>query len=317
VKDIIQSIQQDILNSNESLANILLKAKVLAHQLKNNEFKRWVKNELDGYDEVDVLPDYRILELQSRGTFFNGAWKYEGCPIALHTVPPKLRDCVNTMHVVQGVHAIEEMAQKENLVRPWPGDLVAYFNSHKVYDTYNLIEAHSPILGSNFAQILQTARSRLQDFILEISDLSWNMGSELLSAEKIGQLFQLTIHNNIQGSNMSTFDQRGQQVQNQYNAARDVNIGSIQNQTVFLQELQKIKDEVSRAGEAKILIEDVVVDVEYEITKASQETKKTEPKKAKILEHMSKAKTLLEGTVATTGLATALMKLIEAAQNLF
>jgi hypothetical protein len=53
VNELIQSIQQDILSTNVSLTNILLKAKVLAYQLKNDEFKQWVKNELDGYDSID------------------------------------------------------------------------------------------------------------------------------------------------------------------------------------------------------------------------------------------------------------------------
>jgi hypothetical protein len=84
-----------------------------------------------------------------------------------------------------------------------------------------------------------------------------------------------------------------------------------------VQKLQQLKAEISKAGYLKALDEDVVIDAEYEITKAIQEAKKPEPKKITILEHMGKAKTLVEGTVATAGLATALMKLIEIAQNLF
>jgi len=56
--NIIQSIQQDILNPDRSLATIFLKAKVLAYQLKNDEFKKWIKYESDGYQDPDTLPDY-------------------------------------------------------------------------------------------------------------------------------------------------------------------------------------------------------------------------------------------------------------------
>jgi hypothetical protein len=268
---------------------------------------------------VDSTPDYRVLKLHSLGTFFNGAWRHTHQPIALSTVPPEMREYVASMHVTDGVRAIEEMAQKEQLHSAWSGDWVAYFNSYNQdsLDTYHLVEAYRPILGSNFAQILQTVRSRLQDFILEISDLSWNIGKEPPPADQIDRLFQITIYNNAQGGSVSSFDQREQQVQNQYNTAHDINIGAIQNQPDFVQELQKLKAEVSKAGDAKVLNEDVVIDAEYEITKAIQEAKKPEPKKATVLEHIGKAKTLVEGTVATAGLATALVKLIEAAQKLF
>jgi hypothetical protein len=319
MNDIIQTIQQDILNPNISLANILLKAKVLAYQLQNNDFKGWIRHELDGYDEVDDVPLYRVLKVHSLGTFFNGAWRHTRQPIALSTVPPEIRGFVESAHIREGVRALEEFAQQSELHSVWSGDWIAYYNlyNQETLDTYHMVEAFRPILGSRFAQILQTVRSSLQDFILEISDLPWNMSQELPPAAQIERIFQLTINNVNEGGSMSSFDQRGQNVQNQYNAAGDINIGIIQNQTDFVNELQKIKSEVAKAGEAKSLNEDTVIDAEYEITKAIQETKKPEPKKVTILEHIGKAKTLVEGTVATAGLATALMKLIEAAEKLF
>ena len=47
MNNVIETIQHDILDPAVSLNTILLKAKVLAHQLKNEHFKQWVKHELD------------------------------------------------------------------------------------------------------------------------------------------------------------------------------------------------------------------------------------------------------------------------------
>ena len=47
---IIRQIQADILSPQAGMESILLKAKVLAYYLGNDDFKKWVKNELDGYE---------------------------------------------------------------------------------------------------------------------------------------------------------------------------------------------------------------------------------------------------------------------------
>jgi hypothetical protein len=68
MQGIISQIQQDILNSATPLNAIMLKAKVLAYKLGNDEFKQWAKNELDGYENSKDLPDYRIIQAQLFGT---------------------------------------------------------------------------------------------------------------------------------------------------------------------------------------------------------------------------------------------------------
>ncbi len=70
--DIVERIQEEILNPEVALHTILLKAKLLAHHLKNDRFKQWVKYELDGYSDIDKVPDYRIFYTPLLGYIFNG-----------------------------------------------------------------------------------------------------------------------------------------------------------------------------------------------------------------------------------------------------
>src|SRR5437879_5485936 len=54
---------------NNSLSDVLLKAKVLAHRLKSRTFRQWVNSEIDGYGDKNKLPDYRIVGCNLRGDF--------------------------------------------------------------------------------------------------------------------------------------------------------------------------------------------------------------------------------------------------------
>lgn len=325
MNDIIERIQQDILNPAVPLADIFLKAKLLAHQLKNEEFKQWVKHEVDGYPEAILVPDYRKLPVESLGTFSNGVYTHSNQPMMLSEVPDDLKETVAHVWITQGIRSIEEMARQGTLYAIWKGDWIGYFNYHNMgnMNTYHLVEARRPILGSTFAQILQTVRSRLQDFILELSDLPWNIAQGQPPQGQIEQLVAVTIYNNAQGGNVSTFDQRGQQVQSQNNAAGDVNIAgdininTIQTPSDFIRDLQRVKGELTKASEAQIIDAEIVTDADYEIASAIQEAKKPTPNKKSIIEHVDRAKGLLENVTATAGLATALVKLVEAAQKLF
>lgn len=117
---------------------------------------------------------------------------------------------------------------------------------------------------------------------------------------------------------MTQFDMREQRVKgNQYNAGRDMNIGAVQNTVDLLAELEKLKFELANAGRTGILSEETATDAEYQVTKAIQQTRKPNPDKKTILDHLNTAKTLLEGVSAAGGLVTVVMGAIQAVQKFF
>lgn len=116
---------------------------------------------------------------------------------------------------------------------------------------------------------------------------------------------------------MATFDMRGQNVTNQYNAGRDINFGAVQTPLDLIIELEKLKADFVDAKQVGIFNEDIATDAEYQVTKAIQQAKKPEPNKKNILDHLSTAKTLIEGFTAATGLVTTLANAIEVVHKLF
>ncbi len=60
-KELAENILMDLMN-NGSLPDILLKTKIFATKREDNELLSWISKELDGYEEEEKLPKYRILK---------------------------------------------------------------------------------------------------------------------------------------------------------------------------------------------------------------------------------------------------------------
>jgi hypothetical protein len=111
----------------------------------------------------------------------------------------------------------------------------------------------------------------------------------------------------------------GQQVENQWNVAGDLNIGmsTVQSPVALVDTLKQFNKWIAQARGNGILDEETATDVQYQVTKAVQQAKKSSPDKKTILDHLATAKSILEGVTAASGLVTALMGAIETVQKLF
>ena len=116
---------------------------------------------------------------------------------------------------------------------------------------------------------------------------------------------------------MAHFDMRGQRVTNQYNAGRDINFGAVQTPVDLIAELEKLKAQFTRANEAGLISEETTTDAQYQLTKAIQQARKPDAQKKTILDHLTRAKTLIAGVTAASGLVTALVGAVEVVQRLF
>jgi hypothetical protein len=123
------------------------------------------------------------------------------------------------------------------------------------------------------------------------------------------------------GGEMTIFDQRGQHVNYQYNAAGNINFGAVQNRLDVVEQLEKLKAEIAKAAGSNALDQDTATDVEYKVQKALQQAKKPEPDKKSIVDYLSEGKQLLAGlaggAAALGGLITAFTQAIEVVQKVF
>ena len=116
---------------------------------------------------------------------------------------------------------------------------------------------------------------------------------------------------------MAVFDQRGQHVAYQYNAAGNINFEAVQNRIDLVGELEKLQTELTAAKQAGIFGEETATDVSYQLTKAVQQAKQPTPDKPTLLTHLRSAKALIEGVTAASGLVTGVVKAAELVQKFF
>ena len=116
---------------------------------------------------------------------------------------------------------------------------------------------------------------------------------------------------------MAIFDQRGQTVTYQYNAAGNIGLGAATNAADFSGELDKLKVELAKAREGNAIDEDTEAEAKTFLIQAAREAKSPEPNKTTLLERLNSAKETLIGIAAVSGIAEAIAKLYENAQGMF
>ena len=215
---LLREIQSEVVNSSVDLSDTLRKCLVLATRLGNEEFRMWVERELNGYESKEEVPDYRILKVQSYGNFIGIGWKMRNQPIPPRSLPEEYREYVTTAYSMDPISYIISLLRDgdpgSNFQEPWPADWVAHFGD-EIYENMTCHKAWKLLPRGWIASILDTVRTRVLSFVIEIETLAPDAGEALpnvrpIPDDKVTQVFQTHIHGNVtnlaQGSNVTAYD---------------------------------------------------------------------------------------------------------------
>lgn len=209
---LLREIQDAAIDSNTELATLLRKCKVLAARLGNPEFKQWIENELSGYGNIENLPDYRIIKVNSKG-HFSGAFQsgIRNADIPLLCIPEEFHKKLSKSYLNQPVASMEVLVKNSTggtLQEPWNPDLVAFVGGN-IYEDMNCMQAWKVIPITGIVAALDAIRNRILNFVLEIEAESPDAGeapanSNPVPQEKVHQIFNTyisgTVHNVATGS---------------------------------------------------------------------------------------------------------------------
>lgn len=90
-------------DSQQSLTELLRKCLILGYQLKNDELKTWLKQELDGYSSGDGLPSYRFVHIGALGTFSDGYNSRDRVPLPSGMMRVEHRERAETVPLIEAV----------------------------------------------------------------------------------------------------------------------------------------------------------------------------------------------------------------------
>ena len=200
---LVREIRDGVVDQSVSLSAILRKAKILAASLRNDEFRKWVDSELNGYEGDVELPSYRKLNspvlANFSGTFGRSVSGYQ-LPVAL--LPQEFKKMAEAVLLGNPIKEIESLSAegKEGLRHPWPTEAVMLLrDDFQLSGGYMMVEIYQPVGKAQLDGILDAVRNRLLDFLLGLQEIDPKV---LDSEEAIGripedtvsQIFNVTIH---------------------------------------------------------------------------------------------------------------------------
>ena len=170
---LVDEIIDSAIDNDVALSVILRKCLVVATQLGNDRLKAWVLGELNGYNDDEELPQYRVINVQVKGLLTGpfGA-QINDQPLASTILDDEHRSWATTSYLRQGVAAYENILAEDNVTSLrsfWPGDLVLKYQT-KFIQGYVLNRAWQEMHTSDLAAVVDTVRNRLLGFALELRE---------------------------------------------------------------------------------------------------------------------------------------------------
>ena len=166
-------IQNDVIADQVSITTLLRKCKILAYKLSSDEFKSWVSNELTGYNSSDNLPTYRVTNVVSEGNFQAQPYGQicRNLQIPLMSIPKEHYQQFAQCHMRETVSAIQNLLNNNEdiLHEIWHPDIVTIIGD-KIYQDCNCLSAWKLISKHFIAQILDSVRTKVLDFVLAIGE---------------------------------------------------------------------------------------------------------------------------------------------------
>ena len=164
---LLREIQTGATNSSIDISTLLRKAKILAARLQNPEFENWVDRELNGYDNKEGLPPYRVVPIVAKGTLSDGFRIWNDFNILTSFLPDKFKAWGEECYLAQPIAMIASLATKKAITIPWPQELAVKYGA-KGTNACECLRAWQEINPVVLVGIVDTVRNRLLDFVLKI-----------------------------------------------------------------------------------------------------------------------------------------------------
>jgi AbiTii len=156
---------------------------VLGGQAGSEAMRDWARRELNGYTDVNTVPDYRrvptaLMALITNSAGYNGRSQRFSDSV----FPPQIREIIREkvdMEVAifnQGVGELESLAsqgsEQHDIIPPWSGFIAETLNEHNVGPNTRVAEVYWSVPNASVRGILVRIRTALSELVAELITLT-------------------------------------------------------------------------------------------------------------------------------------------------
>lgn len=179
LKSLIETIIND-LSSNANIDGIMLKAQTIAFYLKDENFKKWVECEQNGYCDGEMLPEYRKVSCRVKICGQSGFRRFNEFEFPIELVDEKYQERFSHIPFKDSLSEIERMGKGDGtLSMSIPAYMFNVMNQYVNGEIDGAWQYTSPIAASS---IITKVKSKLLDFFMQLDD-KMNMGIDLNKIE--------------------------------------------------------------------------------------------------------------------------------------
>ena len=178
--NLISQIINNLIDDDSSLESALLKTKVLASRIGNENLLKWTNSELSGYESEAELPEYRKNVWNAlkgniiNGNRFSGHWNITDVEIPTIGIDKELEENLRTTDFYENITSLDKLSKStETLTSPVRAEVLSILqnNLRNMGNPYaSIISCNKIIPQANLTAILSNVRSKLLDFMLVLEN---------------------------------------------------------------------------------------------------------------------------------------------------
>lgn len=249
----IKQLITDLTYGTIDLNSGLIRAKLIAHKIKNDDLRNWIRNEINGYiDDAIELPSYRLIPCEIYAILSNPFHGDRSIPFDVSNIEKQAGVNLHEMQVRQSISTLLISINKSEdtyAAEMLPLKLVQILREATGEPQMSGVERR--IQPSQLKHILEVTKNKLIDTLLDLDSAFPNLEDDFNTSKESHERVQTIINQNIYGdnsnSNIGIGENIEQSISNTMNTDIDELINELRALNVPNENLNELKE---------ILIED-------------------------------------------------------------
>ncbi|WP_352338599.1 hypothetical protein [Psychrobacter sp. 16-MNA-CIBAN-0192] len=203
IKELIKDISYDKISLNQALT----RAKLIAYKIDNDDFIGWINKELNGYDDSDIIPEYRVLYCDIVATVEYPYHSTRLIPVDLTNFDKsigggfyKFEYKLSISNVEQNLENVKHSNEQHGYI-DFPIEVVR--DICKLVRQNNISAVSRKIQFGKLYNILNMTKQKLLDTLLELNKAFPNLEDEYMNNDDNKEIANQIV-TNIYGNNASS-----------------------------------------------------------------------------------------------------------------